>query len=98
MAALGAADPDWAELPWGLLLHPAYVASVIGVVFIVSFANRGLGILAVLICATPMFMVVAAPPAGIVGAMFFFGIAVALGMFGFVAAVAADAVAKRVHR
>ena len=93
MAALGTADPDWAEFPWALIIEPAFVAGVPVLVFVASLASRRLGILAALLCATPMFMLAGAPPAGIVGAMIFFGVALAIGMIGFVAAVAVDGVA-----
>lgn len=98
MAALGAADPDWAELPWGLIGEPLFLATVLIGVFAVSLASRWLGILAALVCATPMFMLVGAPPAGIVGATLFFGLVAAIGMIAFAAAVAVSNVARRIRR
>lgn len=98
MAALGMSDPDWAELPWALSLKPAFAVSILVLVFVVSLASRWLGIFAALVCATPMFMLVGAPPAGIVGAMIFFLVAVAIGMIGLTAAVAVSVAARRLRR
>jgi hypothetical protein len=98
MAALGMSDPRWAELPWALGVEPAFAAGIVVLVFVVSLASPRLGIFAALVCATPMFMFVGAPPAGIIGATIFFLLWAAIGMIGFAAAVAMRAAARRLRR
>lgn len=95
MAAAGSADPQWAEFPMLLLVHPAFVAGVPLTVFVTTIGDRWLGLFAAAACATPMFMLVGAPPAGVVGALLFFATALAIGGIGFLAAIIASELSKR---
>jgi len=95
MAAAGNADPQWAEFPMLLLLHPAFLAGAPLIVFVATIFDRWLGAFAAAACATPMFMLVGAPPAGLVVAFRFFAIALVIGGVGYFAAIVASGVARR---
>lgn len=86
MAALGFAFPHEADLPLRAFYKPLIPASVIAFVFAVALVSRAAGIAAALICASPMWMLVAAPPAGLTGAFIFFTVAAVIAGIGAAAA------------
>ena len=75
MAAVGLAYPHEADLPLRAFYKPLIPASVIAFVFAVALVSPAAGMSAALICASPMWMLVAAPPAGPIGAFLFFVVA-----------------------
>jgi hypothetical protein len=82
MAAFGIAYPGWADFPLIVFYEPIVAAAIFVLVFGISLVSRRLGILAAAICATPMFILVGAPPAGIAGAVAFFSMTFVVGGIG----------------
>lgn len=97
-AAVGIAEPSLADLPLIVFWQPLVAAAIIFAVFVISLANRQLGIFAAIASATPMFMLVGAPPAGVVGALSFFGAGLVVGAAGFLLAIGASRISSTLRR
>lgn len=85
-AALGIANPASADFPLIVFYEPIIAAAILLLVFGVSLVNRRLGILVAVLCATPMFILVDAPAAGLAGALAYFSATFVVGGLGVLAA------------